>query len=359
MAVLYTNNASTLLTAAINTTATTLSLTGGTGALFPNPASPDYFYVTVANSGGTLEIMKCTSRATDTLTVVRAQEGTTATAYSIGDKVELRVTAAGLANKLDKDTGGTVAGPVTISGALTAGSTLSVTGATTLASTLSAGASTLASASVTGNETVGGTLGVTGAATFSSTVGVTGVLTASGGVAGNLTGNVTGNHTGPTTVGGTLGVSGLITGTAGAAISGGLTVDSFAGTGIASVSDVNTGTSTTKLVTPASLAGSSLGAAVWVRWQGQSSNGACTILKSKNVASVSRTAGGTYTVNFSTALSDANYAVAFTGAYWSGGSMMFGLQYGASPTTGSVFVISTDLSNNGRDVAAYSLIIFD
>lgn len=361
MAVLYTNNASTLLTAAINTSATTLSVTTGTGLLFPNPSSPDYFYVTVANSGGTLEIMKCTSRATDTLTVVRAQEGTTATAYSIGDKVELRVTAAGLANKLDKDTGGTVAGPVTVSGALTAGSTLAVTGATTLASTLSAGASTLASASVTGNETVGGTLGVTGAATFSSTVGVTGALTASGGVVGNVTGNLTGNITGNATVGGTLGVTGAITGTSGATITGGLTVDTFAGAGVATVSDVNTGTSTTKLVTPASLAGSSTGAAAWVKWAGQTTNGNCTILKSKNVSSVNRTAVGTYTINFAVALADANYAITGTAGgtdlTGNGGPSILSHTTTAN-TTGQAFIAVTN-SGAATDRSVMTAIVFD
>jgi hypothetical protein len=64
---------------------------------------------------------------------------------------------------------------------------------------VSAGATTLASATVTGNETVGGTLGVTGAATFSSTVS-TGALTAA-------SSSVTGNET----VGGTLGVTGAVT----------------------------------------------------------------------------------------------------------------------------------------------------
>jgi hypothetical protein len=74
-------------------------------------------------------------------------------------------------------------------GATTLGGALNVTGAGTFSSTLAAGATTLASATITGNETVGGTLGVTGAttlsstsahggaATFSSTVNVTGATT--------------------------------------------------------------------------------------------------------------------------------------------------------------------------------------
>jgi hypothetical protein len=84
-------------------------------------------------------------------------------------------------------------------GATALGGALGVTGATTLSSTLSAGASTLASASITGNETVGGTLGVTGATTLSSTL--------SAGASTLASASITGNET----VGGTLGVSGATT----------------------------------------------------------------------------------------------------------------------------------------------------
>jgi hypothetical protein len=41
-----------------------------------------------------LEIVKCTARSTDVLTVTRAQENTTARAYSAGDRIEIRITAA-------------------------------------------------------------------------------------------------------------------------------------------------------------------------------------------------------------------------------------------------------------------------
>ena len=359
MAVLYTNNATTTLAAAITTSSTTLALSTGTGVLFPNPSSPDYFYVTLTNTGGTLEIVKCTSRATDTLTVVRAQEGTAAFAYSLGDKVELRVTAAGLANKLDKDTGGTVAGPLTVSGALVAGSTLAVTGATTLSGTLNAGASTLASASVTGNETIGGTLAVSGAATMSSTLGVTGVLTASGGVTGNVTGNLTGNITGNATVSGTLGVAGALTASAGAIITSGLSVDSFSGTGLASATDVNTGTSTTKVVTPASLSGSNVGSVAWVRFAGQTSNGTCTIYKSKNVASVSRTGAGKYTVNFSNALTDANYAWAGSARTTQSNDITTVAESKSATNTTSALYLTIASGTTADDADHVSVIVFD
>lgn len=97
MAVLLTNNAITKLASSVTTGATSIALTAGTGALFPSPSGGNWFPVTVIKSDGSLEIMRCTARSTDTLTVTRAQEGTTAKAFSAGDRVELRLTVAALA----------------------------------------------------------------------------------------------------------------------------------------------------------------------------------------------------------------------------------------------------------------------
>lgn len=95
MAILFTNNASATLSASITSGATSLTVASGQGALFPNPTSPDYFLVTIQGVSGTpIEIVKCTARSTDTLTIVRAQESTSASAFTGGDKLELRITAA-------------------------------------------------------------------------------------------------------------------------------------------------------------------------------------------------------------------------------------------------------------------------
>ncbi len=98
---IWTNNAATTLASAVTTNSqTSLTLASGKGALFPSPSSPDYFMVTL-DDGTNVEIVKCTARSTDTLTVVRAQEGTTAqSSFAIGTKAELRVTAAGIASRL-------------------------------------------------------------------------------------------------------------------------------------------------------------------------------------------------------------------------------------------------------------------
>lgn len=85
--ILAANNAGTRLAAAITNSQTTLTVTPGTGALFPSPAAGQYFVITQvdATTGLLREIMHCTSRTSDTLTVTRGQEGTTASAYNIYD----------------------------------------------------------------------------------------------------------------------------------------------------------------------------------------------------------------------------------------------------------------------------------
>jgi hypothetical protein len=96
MTIKFTNNASATLAASITSTQTSVSVTTGQGALFPTLSAGDYFYVTFSDSANNLEIAKCTARASDTLTVVRGQDGTTGRQFSAGDKCELRFTAAGI-----------------------------------------------------------------------------------------------------------------------------------------------------------------------------------------------------------------------------------------------------------------------
>lgn len=100
---LFTNNADTTLNGAI--TSGSLSITVNDGSLFPVPTGGDYFLLTLFQKSGTSElnheIVKCTARAANVLTVVRAQEGTTAKAFNNADPVELRVTAGSLSAKQD------------------------------------------------------------------------------------------------------------------------------------------------------------------------------------------------------------------------------------------------------------------
>jgi len=103
MVMKFTNNATSTLASGINASVTSLTVATGQGALFPT-LSGDYFYCTLANTAGTVEIIKVTARSTDTFTIVRGQDGTSGATWVTGDKVELRLVAASLNNlpKLDE-----------------------------------------------------------------------------------------------------------------------------------------------------------------------------------------------------------------------------------------------------------------
>lgn len=104
MVMKFTNNATSTLASGITSTATSLTVASGQGVLFPSLSAGDYFYCTLANVSGTVEIIKVTARSTDTFTVTRGQDGTTGVAWNSGDKVELRLVAASLNDipKLDE-----------------------------------------------------------------------------------------------------------------------------------------------------------------------------------------------------------------------------------------------------------------
>lgn len=91
------NNAISRLSVGISPTDVTIVLVPGGGAAFPTLGAGDYFPATIVKADGTLEIVKVTARASDVLTVVRAQENTTAKAFNAGDRIELRMTAGAFA----------------------------------------------------------------------------------------------------------------------------------------------------------------------------------------------------------------------------------------------------------------------
>ena len=96
------NNATSTITTAINASDVGVVLATGDGAKFPTLAAGEYFYITFESSGGTYEIAKATARAGDSLTIVRAQEGTTAQSFAAGSRVELRITAASINDLVDE-----------------------------------------------------------------------------------------------------------------------------------------------------------------------------------------------------------------------------------------------------------------
>lgn len=93
MKYLFSNYASGSLALAIDSVQATITLVGGEGARFPSPAAGEGFSVVIEDTTGNFEICTCTSRTSDTLTVVRGQENTSASAFDAGSRVELRLTA--------------------------------------------------------------------------------------------------------------------------------------------------------------------------------------------------------------------------------------------------------------------------
>lgn len=117
MPALFKNNASALLASSLTTTDTTVVLSAGLGNSFPSPTGSSYFYGTLFDDLGNYEIVKCTARTTDTLTVVRAQDGTNPLEFTAGDGFALRPIAAVLNNFAQLDAANTFTGVNTFSAA--------------------------------------------------------------------------------------------------------------------------------------------------------------------------------------------------------------------------------------------------
>lgn len=94
MGVILKNNATSTISTAISASDVGLAVASGDGSLFPTLGTGDYFYATLVSAGGAYEIVKVTARTGDSMTIVRAQEGTTAYSFASGSRIEMRVTAA-------------------------------------------------------------------------------------------------------------------------------------------------------------------------------------------------------------------------------------------------------------------------
>ncbi len=100
MTVKFKNNAVGYLSAAISSSDSSATLTTGGGASFPSLGAGEYFYATITATSGVYEIVKVTSRSTDSISITRAQEGTTALAFPSGSIVELRITAQAITDAI-------------------------------------------------------------------------------------------------------------------------------------------------------------------------------------------------------------------------------------------------------------------
>lgn len=92
---LFANNASTVFASPVAPGDLTVQVAAGKGALFPSPSAGQACLVTFTDvaTQQTIEIALCTARSGDVLTVTRAQEGTSASAFDPGDLIEMRPTA--------------------------------------------------------------------------------------------------------------------------------------------------------------------------------------------------------------------------------------------------------------------------
>lgn len=103
MGVKFKNNARTTLDSAIEANDVGLVVAYGDGAEFPSLGVGDYFYLTIEATDGTSEIVKVTARTGDAMTIVRAQESTTALAFAAGSICALRITRQGLLDLVAED----------------------------------------------------------------------------------------------------------------------------------------------------------------------------------------------------------------------------------------------------------------
>ena len=90
MGLLFKNNAETTLSSGINNSVTTVPVTSA--AVFPTPTANDVFFATI-DDGSNIEVVKVTGISSNDLTVVRAQDNTSAATFGSGAKIELRLTA--------------------------------------------------------------------------------------------------------------------------------------------------------------------------------------------------------------------------------------------------------------------------
>jgi len=92
--ILFVNNASSVLAASINNLDLVIQVGSGDGLLFPSPSGSQYFAATLEDDAGNIEVVQCTSRTGDLLTVVRGFDNTVAQSFAMNvTRVELRLTA--------------------------------------------------------------------------------------------------------------------------------------------------------------------------------------------------------------------------------------------------------------------------
>lgn len=97
MAHIFANNVAGTLGAGIGPSDTLILLASGQGSRFPAPTGGNYYYATLTHiTTGVVEIVRVTGRTADTLSVERGRDGTSATSFTTGSLIELRLVAQAL-----------------------------------------------------------------------------------------------------------------------------------------------------------------------------------------------------------------------------------------------------------------------
>lgn len=119
MTVKFANLARSVISNTLSAGATTLAISPVDADRFPNPAAGEWFPIIVfrAENPTVREIMHVTARSDILLTVQRGREDTSARSFSVGDVVELRLTAAAMESLLQENPDG----DLTVGGTLYAG----------------------------------------------------------------------------------------------------------------------------------------------------------------------------------------------------------------------------------------------
>lgn len=159
---LFSNNAVATINGAISNVAITIVLATGKGALFSSPTGGDYELVTLYNgetieSSTVIEIVKITGRSTDTLTVVRAQEGTTGVAWANLSNITTTITKGTLNRFAQNDAAGSSAIAIGPSAASAGNQSVAVGRLASTSSATSVAVGDSATASATNGVAVGPT----------------------------------------------------------------------------------------------------------------------------------------------------------------------------------------------------------
>ena len=99
MGIKFSNLATTTLASGVTNSTTTITVADG--SVFPALGSGDFFFASIDTPPNSPEVIKVTAISSNTLTVVRGQDGTTATTHASGETIALRVVAAALEDLRD------------------------------------------------------------------------------------------------------------------------------------------------------------------------------------------------------------------------------------------------------------------